>query len=265
MKIDLHLHGTFSADSQICERDLIPEALTRGYGILALTEHFDFSPWDLYHFGLPSFRHYCEGFRKLREEFGNILLIRGVEAGEYHRYHHAADSVFAMNPPEMIIGSIHLLPDGRNVSTPFLPLLPEWDVRAYYQDNLDLVRFGKIDILGHLGIYKRYYAFSPDEEYADHLVEEIFREIIRRDIALEVNYSACRKPLHSILPSVRHLEIYRSLGGELLTIGSDAHSQEDFDDFYGQTLQTLRSLGFGNVYYKLRNQWNRLTLSQAER
>jgi hypothetical protein len=49
-------------------------------------------------------------------------------------------------------------------------------------------------VLAHLGVYKRYYPEAPDESFALSLIKEVFRKMISKGIALELNFSAYRKP-----------------------------------------------------------------------
>jgi len=54
-------------------------------------------------------------------------------------------------------------------------------------------------------------------------VRAILRRLIERGIGLEVNTSGLRSPAGEPCPGPTVLRWYRELGGELLTVGSDAH------------------------------------------
>jgi len=256
MKIDYHLHADFSADATNTMTDLVRRAIDAGYESIAITEHFDFGPFDLSAFGLPALLPYWRAFEQVRRDTGDALdLIFGVEVGEYHRHWRFADTVFAFHQPELKVASIHMSPDGFNYSTPLKRPITRQDIAMYYQENLDLVEFGRFDVLGHLGIWKRYLPEPPDESFATPLVEKILRELVKREIVLEVNYSSLCKPLNDLLPQPAQLARFRELGGRLVTIGSDCHVPQDFDDHYDHCLATLRSLGFGEVFRKSGDNW----------
>ena len=44
------------------------------------------------------------------------------------------------------------------------------------------------------------------------------------------------------------LELYHSLGGNIITYGSDSHSTVRTGDFFGETMEMLKQVGFDYVY-----------------
>ena len=63
-------------------------------------------------------------------------------------------------------------------------------------------------------------------------MKDIFQVMIDRDVALEINFSSLRKPYSRLIPEPEQIELYRSLGGVLFSIGSDSHMLEHFDMHY---------------------------------
>ncbi len=249
-KIDYHIHGTFSSDSRIDTEELIKLAIERGYESIAFTEHFDFKPVEIAEYGVPAYLKYHRHMTGLREKYGDRIDITiGVEAGEYNRYGHIADAVFKYAPPELVIGSIHSTKDDTNFSLRLKWAINRENLIEYYSENLDMVKRCNIDILGHLGIHKRYLKELPDESFCEDIIDEIFRTLIQRGIMLEINYSPLRRNLQSILPEPRLLKRFCELGGERITIGSDSHRLEDFDLYYDQAISMLESLGFNYIFY----------------
>ena len=57
--------------------------------------------------------------------------------------------------------------------------------------------------------------------------EAILRQLAVKGLALEINTSGLRQKIGETLPGKKFLTRYRELGGELLTIGSDAHLPGD--------------------------------------
>ncbi len=75
---------------------------------------------------------------------------------------------------------------------------------------------------------------------------------------IEVNTSSHRYGLSDLTPSRDILKLYRELGGNILTIGSDSHKPEHLGAFIDETKQELKILGFKefctfNRFEKLRN------------
>jgi histidinol-phosphatase (PHP family) len=256
MKIDYHIHSTFSADAFSEMEDIVRKAIQRGYTEIAFTEHYDLLPSEIAVYGVPPYNKYQERIAELQQKYPGIKLLLGIEAGEMHLVQMLYDQITKYKKPDLLIASIHLLSDGKNTSVPFEIPLKSSETRDYYAENLKLVKLMDFDILGHLGIYKRYYKVHPKEEDACiDLIKEIFNEMIRKNIALEINYSGLRKTLHSLIPEPAHIQLYLDLGGKLLTIGSDAHHVDQFDDLYEEAILILNGLGIKQLYHKVNKEW----------
>ena len=77
-------------------------------------------------------------------------------------------------------------------------------------------------------------------------IREILQKVIDRGLALEFNTAGYQQ----------HEEIftmYRSMGGERITLGSDAHTTAGIAGKFDETAELLRRLGFSYYcYYKNR-------------
>lgn len=260
-KIDYHIHGEFSTDSAITFEELIWKAIKTGYSEIAITEHFDLIPSEVNFYGVPPYEEYYKTIHRLKEKYNDtILILFGVELGELHRIREYAEAILKYHQPDLKIGAIHILSDGKNISIPFAPLLSQQQIKDYYLENLKLVTSTEIDILGHLGIYKRFLTETPDERFVSEIIDEIFARMLEKNIALEVNYSPFRKPYNQMLPEPQYIRRYLDLGGELLTIGSDSHSLDDFDDHYEKTIDTLKEIGVRNIVKKTMDSWEKMNI-----
>lgn len=254
MKTDLHLHSEYSPDGHIDLSWLAGAAVRLGYDQIAVTDHVD-PPDDPYTpFDPDRFRACRDEVIALRKDHPGLSLIFGAEVGEFHLNEPWVRSQFANTPPELVIGSIHVV-DGVNVSVP-MPEPPTPDlVRAYYLANLETARIAGVDILGHLGIYLRYLPDGFDETPFMPVIDEILATVIRRGICLEVNSSGLRRPFAELIPAPPVLIRYRELGGRLLCLGSDSHVPDHFDRCREEALTRLRELGFDMVYHRGKSGW----------
>jgi len=106
------------------------------------------------------------------------------------------------------------------------------------------------DSLGHLDYIIRYLPDSVSliKDYAvrDYMdfIEEILRTLISRGQALEVNTAGLRKGLSFPHPKEEILRLYKELGGELLTLGSDAHYPKDVGADIKRCAELLKACGF---------------------
>lgn len=231
MKIDYHLHTEYSYDSKLKASDLIYKAIELNYQAIAITEHLDLYSYELTRFGLPSFARYIKQLASLKDQFASspLRIICGVEIGDFQRVSAYANEFLAQLDFELRLGAVHFLSDHTNVAVPLKRPLTASDHEDYYRQNLALVSACEIQVLAHLGVHKRYLTEQPDENHCRGLLADIFQVMIERRIALEINFSALRKPYGRVLPDLWQIDLYRSLGGRLFSIGSDAHLLEHFD------------------------------------
>ena len=75
-------------------------------------------------------------------------------------------------------------------------------------------------------------------------VTEILKRAIQDGKGIEVNTSSHRYGLKDTQPSVDILKLYRSLGGEIITIGSDSHKPEHLGAYIPEAQALLRELGY---------------------
>lgn len=263
MKIDYHLHGEFSSDSRMSYDELCIKAIENGYHEIAITEHFDCLVSEIYHYGIPSYNEYFKRIEQIKKKYPKLNILFGVELGEYHRIKNLADSILDYHKPELKIGSIHILTDGKNISVPFEEPMTPKQVEDYYQENLLLVEKCDINILGHLGIYKRYLTKQPDETALLPIIDKIFQTIIAKDIALEVNYSPLRKSYNNLIPEPSLIKRYLKLGGQLITLGSDSHTIETFDDYYLKAVEVMKKCDINQLAQKSYSSWNFYSIDKS--
>ncbi len=260
MKIDYHLHGSFSADSNADYELMVIKAINRKYKEIAFTDHFDLIIPEIRRYGVPPYYEYVEKIAALKEKYQHLSILTGVEIGDYHRCHQFVDELFADIPPEIKIASVHALKNGDNISIPIKGNITQEQITDYYEQNLALVEYGNFDILGHLGVHKRYFINQPDESEQLPIIKNILSTIIAKDIALEVNLSGLSKPARDLIPSTNYLKMYQEMGGNLITIGSDAHTVEEFDNLIAVGIKKLREIGFKSYFKKEKNGWEALSL-----
>lgn len=100
-------------------------------------------------------------------------------------------------------------------------------------------------VLGHMDLITRYdekgiYPFLKLEP----LIEEILKTVIESGKGIELNTSYHRYRLKDTTPSEDILKLFKQLGGEIITIGSDSHKPEHLGAYIEEGKQLLKSLGF---------------------
>ena len=163
-----------------------------------------------------------------------------------------------------MLGSAHWIDQIEPALSEFYQRQPPEQVEQDYLTRvLELAQAGEFDSLGHLDLIKRYRPLSMGTfdplPYAD-LIRAILRAIVQRDRAIEINTSPLRKGLPAPCPDLTVLRWYRELGGEKLTVGSDAHCARDVGADISTALELARAAGFGRIvtFERRKVEWVRL-------
>ena len=268
IRTDLHMHSSFSSDSEVPMEVMIEAAIEKGLTHICFTEHQDYHypPGDEYDFQLDTER-YWERVTRLQEAYrGQITVLRGVELGLSSDMIREGEELLASYPFDFVIGSKHIM-DGMD---PYYPQF--WagkdpaDVlrRWYLQMAEDIDAFPRFDSLGHLDYIARYLPGSYaayDSNLVREEIEAVLRLLIRHDIALEINTNAYRYGSQGPHPETAVIRRYRELGGSLITIGSDAHVPERIGQEYARTEEILTGLGFTESLIYRGHERFRLTFS----
>jgi histidinol-phosphatase (PHP family) len=201
--------------------------IAAGMDEVAVTEHLDVHPLD----SCPGFYRpnvYFAELARCRERFDGQLTIRaGIELGDGHRFADALGAVVDAWPFDFAIGSVHFIDDEAPFGRPFYRQRDAaFAFGGYFREALALARAGDFDVLGHLDMPKRegtdyYGAFDP-VPYGDE-IRAVLRALIERGKGIEINTSGWRRSCDEPCPGPIVLGWYAELGGEVLTIGSDAH------------------------------------------
>ncbi len=236
MLADYHTHCLpWSPDAEAPMRDMAKAALERGITHLCFTNHIENccqSP--LYPDQFPPFHDYgalYAEFQRVRDEFAGRMDVRlGCEIGSPTYLEAEGRAVYAQSVFDFAIGSIHNLRGKRDFyfyqyPDDFSLLKPE--IEEYLDENIALASSGMCDVLGHLGYMRRYMArqgkcFSLTA-FRDRL-EVLFRACVEHGVGIELNCSGLTDALGGFIPEPEVLKLYRRLGGELITCGTDAHA-----------------------------------------
>ncbi|MGM9679939.1 MAG: histidinol-phosphatase HisJ family protein [Eubacteriales bacterium] len=256
---DSHTHSLFSFDGDPASApdEMCRAALSKKFTHLAITDHFEANN-DPEGLDMPYDAHAAyEAVAAAKEKFaGALVLSYGIEAGQIHQYPSFAERFLSSHPFETVIGSVHNLRgkpdfyfwDMKNMSED--EFFGYWT--AYLREILELLSFGAIDILAHLTYPIRYlmkagrnYDLSKDQG----LLEQILGRVLDLGILLEVNTSGYRQGMDSPLPDRRILSLYRQMGGNRISIGSDAHTPSDIGADSDRAEELLLSLGFDRVSF----------------
>lgn len=250
---DYHVHSDISPDSSETMENAARAARSRGLTEIAFTDHYDAAYPGEESFGTPDLGHYFENLARVREAFPDLVIRSGIELGMVRE---ANDEIRRTLEPwsfDFVMYSKHVV-RGKDpwYEDYFAGRTLREGERDYLEDMLaDLRSWDDFDIVGHIGyVDKNLLGYSrplPDAkpfEYADFPdeLDALLREIVSRGKGIEVNTSAYAD-WRDGMPRRSVLRRYAELGGEIVTLGSDAHQAEKVGRFFPEALSLLQDCG----------------------
>ena len=243
---DFHTHTTFSTDGTQALEEMAKSAFEKGLKTICFTEHNDFDYPDG-EFLLDTEAYRNELFR-VRDEFsGKIEILFGVELGLMKHLGERLRKYAGEWDFDFVIGSTHLI-DGKDPYFPeyFSELGQKNGILRYFESIIENIgAFSDFDVCGHIDYAVRY---SPEKSYnpVDYreVIDEILRKILSAGKGIEINTAGLRKGLSHANPHPFILKRYRELGGEIITVGSDAHNAVDIAADFDAAESFLKDAGF---------------------
>lgn len=248
MKADYHVHTNFSYDSDSAPEEMIQAAIQKGIQTICITDHHDLDymepGWEV------DFEKYFATFHKLQDKYRNqIELLIGIEFGMQIHLSEQYAKLACKYPYDFVIGSVHLF-DGYDPYYPgyFEEKTDEEGYRRAFEITLENVRkMSEYDTLGHIDYIIRYgrykeqkYSYAKNADYVD----EILKLLIQNGKGLELNTGGWNCGFAFTHPHQDILKRYRELGGEIITIGSDAHKPEHVAYGFNRVKSYLDACGF---------------------
>lgn len=260
MFADFHVHTEFSDDSAYAMEDVVKDAIKMNVDEICFTDHVDYGikvDWDCgeeirYRDGEPfanvDYPRYIRAINQMQKLYGKDIAIRtGLEFGIQTHTAAQYEALFRRYAFDFIILSVHQIDDKELWTQDFQAGKTQQEYnRRYYEELLAVVKSYKdYSVVGHMDLIARYdkngaYPFNR----VRCLAEEILKTVIADGKGIEINTSSHRYGLADTMPSVEILKLYRGLGGEIITIGSDSHKPEHLGAYIEEAKNTLRDLGF---------------------
>lgn len=247
---DFHMHSTVSFDGRNTALEMARAAKEAGLQEICFTEHIDRTadPDDLTMVFDPA--HYSAVHDTL--QMPGLTIRKGMEFGmtpsnaaQFARDEKRRDFDF-------VLGSVHFVDSldiyvdrrywqGRTVREAY---------QRYLEETLACVQaHNGFDVLAHLS-YICKARVNPTHEilyYRDYpeIGDEILRVLVRKGKGLEINTSGVDR-CGSFLPEPGFVHRFHELGGEIVTVGSDAHDNSRVGQYADRALTLLKE-EFGYV------------------
>lgn len=252
---DCHMHSSFSADSPTPMEKMITSAIECGLEGICFTEHLDpdypATPETLdFSLDIPAYK---DQLFSLKEKFSDkIQVCFGIELGLQPHLEEYFHTLLTQQPFDFVIGSSHVVHGFDPYYPDFYKGRKEFSCYMEYFESIleNLSVIHSMDVYGHLDYIVRY-GPNKNQEYSygryQDILDEILKTLVENGIGIELNTGGYHYGLGQPNPCTAVIRRYRQLGGEIITIGADAHTPEKIAFAFDQACAVLEKCGFS--YY----------------
>ena len=248
---DQHTHsrnsresGTISSVEELCR-----SGMEAGLSGIVVTDHYDIRrrPREVV---TEQLRDSVEEILQTRERLDDrFYLGLGIELGEGHHDRSESAAAVALGDFDLVLGSLHNLRDMRDFYYIGKDRIDKRGLfRQYLAEQMEMLHWGGYDVLAHLTYPFRYYMLgvdTPDIREFEEELRVLFTRMAEQGKGLEVNTSGLCRPEHGrTMPELWELRLFRACGGEIVTVGSDAHDHHHVGNGIAAGTELLREAGF---------------------
>lgn len=262
MLADYHVHCVFSDDSWYTPEKVVADAWKQNLDEICFTDHVDYGIKPDWEDALSAkvmegqrmlnvdYAAYFPCIAELRERWaGRIAVKCGLELGVQTHTIGKFNALWERwgDQLDFTLLSIHQVEDREFWTGEFQEGRTQQEYnRAYYRELFDVATsFEHWSVLAHLDLIKRYDPAGPLPFPVNRdLVAATLEYAIAQGKGIELNTSSVRYGLADSQPAREILELYRDLGGTVLTLGSDSHAPEHLGAYLRHFQHYLACLGF---------------------
>ncbi len=245
---DCHVHTKFSTDSKMNIEDALKRASGLNIGMI-ITEHMDLKyPFE------GKFAFDPEEYFNKYSKYRNDKLLLGVEMGIREDCLEENKRLAQSYGFDYIIGSVHVVDNIDIYEGIFYEGRDKKEVYSQYLNAMleSIKKHDFIDSLGHIDYIARYARFDDNEIYYrefENEIDEILKILIQNEKAIEINTRRIgnSKVVSSLIQIYKR---YYELGGRIVTIGSDSHTQENIGANFDIAKEMVDMCNLKMVYYK---------------
>ncbi len=256
-RIDLHMHTSSSFDGNYSAAEMTESAIAHELATIAFTDHFDVDFYERHNLGVrqqTSYEDICSAKEKYSDK---ISILRGIEMGQPTYDIALTEKSLARYEYDFVIGSIHNPRNQPDYGDFDYAVLSQSEIYAmldnYFEEELLLAEWNGFDTFAHLTYPMRYIVQAGRKDIEldryDDITDKIFKTLVANGKALEINTSGLRQPIGKTMPTENYVRRFKELGGELLTLGSDAHFTEHTGAGIDEGYAIAERCGFEYVVY----------------
>ena len=206
INFDFHIH-TDQTDGQDSIESIIKKAVDVGLDKIAFTEHVrKDTDW---------FDKFVYSVKETASHYTAIEVLVGIETKVVDKFGNLDVSDQILYRSEIVLGSVHRLPDEKGGYIDFSTLSPKSLAEIEFEFSVAMLQKSPIDVLSHPGgMYSSRYGGFPIEYF-----KELMKFSKTNNKAIELNSRYIRN-VHGFLSACGDIDA-------LISLGSDAHKAEN--------------------------------------
>ncbi|MDO5014999.1 MAG: histidinol-phosphatase HisJ family protein [Clostridia bacterium] len=250
--MDMHVHTDNSFDASDAAIKLCERAYDNHLRAVSFTDHLEVDSFV----PIEDFRTltnaYFDAVKSRDVYIGSVIVAAGIEMGQPHYNMELSQKILGKYNYDLVLASVHNLRDREDFSQmDYSKLDIDSLLKEYFNEELEMASVANYDVLAHLTYPLRYivgeYGINVDLSKYKDIIDGILRAVIDREKSLEINSSGLRQKIGKPMPDIDIIKRYRELGGQNITIGSDAHRTEDLGSGIEECMSMALNIGFSHI------------------
>lgn len=245
--VDYHIHSSISADCTVPMTKMAQAAKQAGLNEICFTEHIDLNLAEGPDFTVD-FDAYCAAIQHVRAEFPELKIRMGIEAGLDTQTAPQMKAMLENRPLDFVIGSQHVV---FGLDPYYEHIWKQHSQTQIFGEYLRVslesaTQLDDFDVMGHIGYVSKFCPFDDKLlRYADYTdaLDQLLKMLISKGKGIEINTNGLYMT-PSTMPEAAIVKRFFELGGEIVTVGSDAHYESVVGHAVPGTLEWLKSIGF---------------------
>ena len=246
---DFHMHSRVSFDGHDTGLQLAQAAVAAGLKEICFTDHLDYDPLGT----MPDLAFdtavYNAEYYDL--EVPGLIIRRGMEFGIARNNIAQFRQDLQRRHFDFVLGSMHFVDDLDVYFQPYWEGKTVFQAeRRYLEETLECVKIhDDFDVLAHLTYISKTHCHPAPRPvpYSEHreIIDEILKTLAAKGKGLEMNTSGVDR-CGGYLPTADYFRRFKELGGEIVTVGSDAHRSDRVGQYSYEACAILQDI-FGHV------------------
>lgn len=258
MLIDSHNHSNNSVDGNFSVDEMLKAAVKKNIDVFTITDHCDVDEFEKNNLAVTINKSVVDISEA--KKTSPIKLLTGIELGQPLLNLEKAEYILNKYSFDFVLGSIHAIKSGEDFYWTDYAKMSDSQIdeilARYYQEVYDLAVWNNFDSLAHITYPYRYIINAKakrnikyNADKYDDIAEKAFKLIIKNKKAIECNSSSMRNSKESYNLNYKYMKMFHDLGGEYITVGSDAHTTDMVGNSLQESLAMLNEIGFKYITY----------------